>query len=147
MAASDRLCFLRPAHAPRLQVAAFPGARSFCGPSDGTADTASATATSRKCWKSAVLRWTTPPSIARSRPTRRNSKGACAGTVARGGLSGERDVSGEITRTGDVALRSALFQAATTALARRMGVVLLRMWRDGTEFRFTREPATAPDPA
>ena len=65
----------------------------------------------------------------------------------RGGLSGERDVSGEITRTGDVALRSALFQAATTALARRMGVVLLRMWRDGTEFRFTREPATAPDPA
>ncbi len=102
--------------------------------------------------------------------------GAWAGLTPKRSQSGERDVSGEITRAGDVALRTALFQAATsmlhgtkkmnwlkswalrlaarrgrkratTALARRMGVVLLRMWRDGTEFRFTREPATAPDPA
>ena len=29
------------------------------------------------------------------------------------------------------------------ALARRIGVVLHRMWRDGTEFRFTREAAMA----
>ena len=36
---------------------------------------------------------------------------------------------------------------ATTALARRMGVVLLRMWLDGTEFRFAREAAMSPDPA
>ena len=102
--------------------------------------------------------------------------GAWAGLTPKRSQSGERDVSGEITRTGDVALRTALFQAATvmlhasrkmnwlkswalrvagrrgrkratTALARRMAMVLLRMWRDGTEFRFTREPTTAPDPA
>jgi hypothetical protein len=32
---------------------------------------------------------------------------------------------------------------ATVALARRIGLVLHRMWRDGTEFRFTREEAMA----
>ena len=32
---------------------------------------------------------------------------------------------------------------ATVALARRIGVVLHRMWRDGTEFRFTRDEAMA----
>ena len=32
---------------------------------------------------------------------------------------------------------------ATVALARRIGVVLHRMWRDGTEFRFAREEAMA----
>ena len=32
---------------------------------------------------------------------------------------------------------------ATVALARRIGVVLHRMWRDGTEFQFTREDAMA----
>ncbi len=102
--------------------------------------------------------------------------GAWAGLTPKRSQSGERDVSGEITRTGDVALRTALFQAATsmmngtrkmnwlkawalrlaarrgkkratTALARRMGVVLLRMWMDGTEFRFARERAMSPDPA
>ncbi len=85
-------------------------------------------------------------------------------------------MSGEITRAGDADLRTALFQAATTmlnrttkmnwlkfwalrlaakrgrkrattALDRRMGVVLLRMWLDGTEFRFTRDQATSPGPA
>ena len=30
---------------------------------------------------------------------------------------------------------------ATVALARRIGVVLHRMWLDGTEFRFTRKKA------
>ena len=98
------------------------------------------------------------------------------GLTPRRSQSGERDVSGEITRAGDTALRTALFQAATTmlhhgkrmswlkawalrvagrrgqkrattALARRMGVVLLRMWLDGTEFRFAREAAMSPDPA
>ncbi len=29
---------------------------------------------------------------------------------------------------------------ATVALARRIGVVLHRMWQNGTDFRFTREP-------
>ena len=32
---------------------------------------------------------------------------------------------------------------ATVPLARRIGVVLHRMWRDSTEFRFTREEAMA----
>ena len=85
--------------------------------------------------------------------------------------SGERDIVGVITKAGDAGLRTALYQAATVmlyrggpnwlkawalrlavlrgrkratvALARRIGVVLHRMWRDGTEFRFTREAAMA----
>ena len=85
--------------------------------------------------------------------------------------SGERDLIGRITKAGDAGLRCALYQAATVmlnhagpnwlkawaqrlttqrgkkratvALARRIGVVLHRMWRDGTEFRFTREEAMA----
>ena len=85
--------------------------------------------------------------------------------------SGERDIVGEITKAGDAGLRTALYQAATVmlnnagpnwlkawalrlaklrgkkragvALARRIGVVLHRMWRDGTEFQFTREDAMA----
>ena len=85
--------------------------------------------------------------------------------------SGERDIVGAITKAGDEGLRTALYQAATVmlhrgapnwlkawalrlavlrgrkratvALARRIGVVLHRMWRDGTEFRFTREAAMA----
>ena len=83
--------------------------------------------------------------------------------------SGERDVVGAITKAGDAGLRTALYQAATVmlhrgrpnwlkawalrlavlrgrkratvALARRIGVVLHRMWRDGAEFRFTRAAA------
>ena len=85
--------------------------------------------------------------------------------------SDERDIVGAITKAGDSGLRAALYQAATVmlyragpnwlkawalrlavlrgrkratvALARRIGVVLHRMWRDGTEFRFTREAAMA----
>ena len=85
--------------------------------------------------------------------------------------SGERDIVGAITKAGDAGLRTALYQAATVmlacgahnwlkawalrlavlrgrkratvALARRIGVVLHRMWRDGTEFCFTREAAMA----
>ena len=44
------------------------------------------------------------------------------------------------------ALRVAKFRGkkrATVALARRIGVVLHQMWRDGTEFQFTREAAMA----
>ena len=85
--------------------------------------------------------------------------------------SGERDVVGAITKAGEAGLRTALYQAATVmlnrgasnwlkawalrlavlcgkkratiALARRIGVVLHRMWRYGTEFRYTREEAMA----
>ena len=87
--------------------------------------------------------------------------------------SGERDVSGGITKAGDVNLRRALCQAATVmmnrgrstwlrtwaaqvarrrgrrramvALARRIGVILHRMWIDGTAFRS--EGPTAPQTA
>ena len=87
--------------------------------------------------------------------------------------SGERDVSGGITKAGDVNLRRALCQAATVmmnrgrstwlrtwaaqvarrrgrrramvALARRIGVILHRMWVDGTAFRA--EATTAPQAA
>ena len=97
--------------------------------------------------------------------------GPWAGLTPRRHQSGERDIVGAITRAGDVGLRTALYQAATVmlhggapnwlkawalrlavlrgkkratvALARRIGVVLHRMWRDGTEFRFTREAAMA----
>ncbi len=85
--------------------------------------------------------------------------------------SGEKDIVGRITKAGDARLRTALYQAATVmlhragpnwlkawalrlakqrgnkratvALARRIGVVLHRMWRDGAEFRYTREEAMA----
>jgi transposase len=77
--------------------------------------------------------------------------------------SGERDVAGRITKAGDVNLRRALCQAATVmmhrgratwlrtwaaqvarrrgakramvALARRIGVILHRMWVDDADFR------------
>ena len=101
----------------------------------------------------------------------RSSKdiGPWAGLTPCRNQSGEKDVIGQITRAGDASLRAALFQAATVmlnqgrhswltawalrvaqrrgrkratvALARRIGVVLHRMWRDETEFRFTRDPA------
>lgn len=85
--------------------------------------------------------------------------------------SGERDIAGGITKAGDIGLRHALCQAASVmmyrgrgswlrpwagrigkrrgnkramvALARRIAVVLHRIWRDGTPFR----PDAAPSPA
>ena len=107
----------------------------------------------------------------------RSSKdlGPWAGLTPRRTQSGERDIIGQITRAGDTGLRTALYQAATVmlnrgrpswltawalrvaqrrgkkratvALARRIGVVLHRMWRDGTEFRFTRAEAMAESAA
>jgi transposase len=84
--------------------------------------------------------------------------------------SGETDRSGPITKMGDELVRTALYEAASTllhrvqrwswlkawavrvaqrrgakraqvALARRLAVVLHRMWRDGTEFRWSRAEA------
>lgn len=86
------------------------------------------------------------------------------GLTPRREQSGERDVVGAISRAGDRNVRTALFQAATVmlyqsqakswlkawgmqvakrrgmkravvAVARRLAVVLHRMWRDGTKFR------------
>jgi transposase len=89
--------------------------------------------------------------------------GAWVGLTPSRNQSGERDVSGGITKAGDVNLRRALCQAATVmvnrgratwlrtwaaqvarrrgrkcamvALARRISVILHRMWVDGTAFR------------
>lgn len=99
-------------------------------------------------------------------PTRFHSSrnvGPWVGLTPSRSQSGERDVTGGITKAGDVNLRRALCQAATVmlnrgrsntlrtwathvakrrgrkramvALARRMAVVLHRMWVDGTSFR------------
>lgn len=93
--------------------------------------------------------------------------GPWAGLTPRRDQSGERDVVGHITKAGDATLRTVLFNAATVmmhrarpcwlkawsmqvarrrgqkratvALARRIGVVLHRMWMDGTDFCMTRD--------
>ena len=107
----------------------------------------------------------------------RSSKevGPWVGLTPRRDQSGERDIIGQITRAGDTGLRTALYQAATVmlhrakpnwltawaqrvakrrgkkratvALARRIGVILHRMWMDGTEFQFTMKDAQKQVPA
>lgn len=86
--------------------------------------------------------------------------------------SGETDVHGKVNRCGDELARTALYEAARSlltrsrkwsslrawgmqsakhrsmararvAVARKLAVVLHRMWSDGTEFRFGKEPAAA----
>src|SRR3954451_2436648 len=87
--------------------------------------------------------------------------------------SGETDIIGKITKVGDVMVRTALFEAATVmltrstkssrlkawaldlvkrrgtkraivALARKLGVVLHRIWVDGSTFRCATESAAMP---
>ena len=82
--------------------------------------------------------------------------------------SGETDIVGKITKVGDVTVRTALFEAANVmltrstkrsrlkawamdlvkrrgtkraivALARKLGVILHRIWVDGSRFRFAQE--------
>jgi transposase len=84
--------------------------------------------------------------------------------------SGEKDVTGSISKVGDRMVRTALYEAASVmltrtvrmsplkswamavarrrgakkarvALARKLGVILHRMWIDGTDFRWTSETA------
>ncbi len=86
--------------------------------------------------------------------------------------SGEPDVTGRISRVGDVAVRTALYQAAhiilsktTTfsslkswamqvakrrglqrakiACARKLAIILHRMWSDETDFRWGKETTAA----
>ena len=86
--------------------------------------------------------------------------------------SGETDVTGAVSRVGDAMVRTALYEAAhilltravrfsalkrwalevakrrgmkraKVALARKLAVVLHRMWVDGTTFRWGREAAAA----
>ena len=103
----------------------------------------------------------------------RNSKsvGAVFGLSCAKYQSGEIDRSGRISRCGDEMMRVMLYEAAQSmlrskkwswlkawamqiarrrgmkkaivALARRLAVIMHRIWVDGTEFRWTREAAAA----
>jgi len=92
--------------------------------------------------------------------------GALFGLTPKKYQSGEKDITGGITRTGDEMVRTALYEAANVllsritrfsklkrwgmdvakrrgskrakvALARKIGVILHRMWVDGTTYRWT----------
>ena len=106
-----------------------------------------------------------PARFARSR-----SVGAYIGLTSRRHASGEIDWSGRISKCGDAMLRSYLFEAAgvlptrvpkwstvkawgaklakrnglrkaKVAVARKLAVILHRMWIDGTEFNWSKEIA------
>jgi transposase len=96
--------------------------------------------------------------------------GAHFGLTPRVFSSGETDYTGRISRCGDALMRSTLYEAAhtllthtkrwcslkawgirvaqrrglskaTVAVARKLAVILHRMWIDGTEFRWSADPA------
>jgi transposase len=98
--------------------------------------------------------------------------GAALGLTPRQNQSGEINRMGSISKCGDGMMRAMLYEAAlvmltgsvkwswlkawamkiakqrglkraTVALARRLAVIMHRMWVDGTEFRFTREIVAA----
>src|SRR5436189_148609 len=99
------------------------------------------------------------------------SVGAVFGLTCSRYQSGEIDWSGKISRCGDEMMRTMLYEAAQSmmhskkwswlkawamqiarrrgmkkaivALARRLAVIMHRIWVDGTEFRWTREQAAA----
>jgi transposase len=100
--------------------------------------------------------------------------GALFGLTPKKYQSGELDVTGGITRIGDQMVRSTLYEAAHTllsrltrfsalkkwgldvakrrglkrakvAVARKLAVILHRMWIDGTTFRWTNAPATTTE--
>jgi transposase len=100
-----------------------------------------------------------------SRIAKSKAVGALFGLTPRKYQSGEKDVTGGITRTGDEMVRTALYEAANVllsritrfsklkrwgmdvakrrgskrakvALARKIGVILHRMWIDGTTYRW-----------
>jgi transposase len=96
--------------------------------------------------------------------------GAHFGLTPRAFSSGETDYTGRISRCGDALMRSTLYEAAhallthtkrwcslkawgmrvaqrrglskaTVAVARKLATILHRMWIDGTEFRWSADPA------
>lgn len=98
--------------------------------------------------------------------------GALFGLTPKKYQSGETDVTGGVSRVGDGMVRTALYEAANillsrvtrfsalkrwgmdlakrrglkrakVALARKIGVILHRMWIDGTNFRWTKETPKA----
>ncbi len=107
-----------------------------------------------------------------SRFSKSKMLGAYFGLTPKRYQSGETDVVGSITKAGDASVRTALYEAANVlltrvtrysslkrwamevakrrglkrarvALARKLGVVLHRIWVDGSEFRWGREDAAA----
>jgi transposase len=101
-----------------------------------------------------------------SRITKSKAVGALFGLTPKKYQSGEKDVTGGITRAGDEMVRTALYEAANVllsrimrfsrlkrwgmdiakrrgskrakvALARKIGMILHRMWVDGTTYRWT----------
>lgn len=99
--------------------------------------------------------------------------GALFGLTPRKYQSGETDVNGGITRVGDQMVHTALYEAANillsrvtrfsalkrwgmdvakrrgtkrakVALARKIGVILHRMWVDATNFQWTKQAAPGP---
>jgi transposase len=104
---------------------------------------------------------------------RSRSVGAYVGLTSRRYASGEVDWTGRISRCGDPMLRSYLYEAAgvlltrvakwsvlkawgmriakrsglrkaKVAVARKLAVILHRMWVDGTAFKWSKEVATQP---
>jgi transposase len=107
-----------------------------------------------------------------ARFTRSKAVGAVFGLTPRRHQSGEIDRMGSISKCGDAMMRTVLFEAAQSmltrtikwswlkawgmkiarhrgmkraivAVARRMAVIMHRMWVDGTEFRWTNSAAAA----
>ena len=103
----------------------------------------------------------------------RKAVGALLGLTPRKYQSGETDVTGHVSCVGDTMARTALYEAANAilsrvtrfsalkrwgmdvakrrgmkrakvALARKLGVILHRMWIEGTIFRWTKEASQAP---
>lgn len=105
-----------------------------------------------------------------ARFTHSSSVGAYVGLTPRRFQSGEVDYTGRISRCGDRLLRTYLYEAAgiilnrvsrwsvlkawgvrlarrighkkaTVAVARKLAIIMHRMWRDGTEFRWSNKEA------
>jgi transposase len=103
---------------------------------------------------------------------RSRAVGAHFGLTPKKHQSGETDLTGQISRVGDAMVRTALYEAAhimltravrfsslkrwalevakrrgmkraKVALARKLATVLLRLWTDGSTFRFGQEAAAA----
>src|SRR4051794_35906914 len=91
--------------------------------------------------------------------TRSKGVGAHFGLTPRKYQSGETDVTGAVSRVGDAMVRTASMRGlkrwaleaarrrgmkrAKVALARKLAVILHRMWVNGTTFRWGREAAAA----
>ena len=118
----------------------------------------------------ALAIWSSIDDLARF--ARSRDVGAYFGLTPRRYASGEMNRSGRITKCGDRTVRTLLYEAANVllvkisrdsalrrwglaiaqrsgfkkakvAVARKLAVLLHRLWRDGTEFRWSAEPATA----